>query len=94
MTTDTQWIRDNPPRKNPYFTLPDVRFLPLPDHLKPLTTFEEVVKPTCKDIFGPLANMNDDSQAEFLLRLISHSSFEPNFQAMADALNIQYGSNV
>ena len=86
------WLRDNPPSKNPYFLLPDAKFLLEP---APIIPFEAEPKfLTVRDIFGSLAKMNDPSQAAFLMRLISHSTFEPNFQGMADALNVQYGSNV
>ena len=86
------WLRDNPPAKNPYFRLPDAKFLADPDPI--VVPKQDPIFITIKHIFGELVKMSDERQADFLMRLISHSTFEPDFQKMADALGIQHGSNV
>jgi hypothetical protein len=89
---NTVWLRENPPRKNPYFRLPGARFLPI-SH--PAATAKiEPTYITIKQTFGELAKMDDETQASFLMRLISHSTFEPGFQHMADAMGVKFGSAV
>ena len=95
--TNVAWLRDNPPKKSEFFTLPDIKWLtdPLPflPHFAASVSEKQIYLPV-KTIFGTLASMDDDSQAAFLMRLISHSEWEPDFQAMADALGVQYGSSM
>ena len=90
-----------PPRKNPYFQLPDTRFLlseSFPVLINPLigpaTTPKDTVHGPFKqslsieEAFGSVKKMSDDNQTEFLLHLILSSSFEPGFQEMAETFNI------
>ena len=87
--------------KNPYFLLPDTRFLPIESSAASIDPQTGLVTPPAKSVDGPfkqslsierafgfVKKMSDDKQTEFLLHLILSSSFEPGFQEMAEAFNI------
>lgn len=73
-----------PPETNPYFTLPDVHYFIDDTELRrrksPYTTI--VI------LWGTLAKMSDDSQAQFLLALLKHSEWKPDWQAVAKEWNL------
>ena len=78
---------------SPYFNLASPNFLrsatPPTLKLPQKSEFKSII-----DIFGELAKMDDDSQANFLLRLLSYSAFEPDFSKMAKGLQIQQGASM
>ena len=94
-------LRDCPPLKNAYFLLPDTKYLPRETSavsINPQTPLSTAPKASShssfqqslsiEEAFGCVKKMSDDKQTEFLLHLILASSFEPGFQAMAEAFNI------
>lgn len=73
-----------PPEKCPYFTLPDVRYLIDEADIKR----RRIKYVTVVLLWGTLAKMTDESQAAFLLALLKHSKFEPDWQAVAKEWNL------
>lgn len=76
-----QSVIEHPPAKSPYFTLPDVKnFLEENDDVRALhgSYYASILT-----IFGPADKMSEDKKAEFLLTLIKHSEWKPDFEAAA-----------
>ena len=78
---------------SPYFSLAKETFLRSPTP-EPVEVPEKHNTKSIIDIFGELSKMDDDSQAAFLLQLLSYSTLEPNFAAMADSLEVQQAAAV
>lgn len=84
---------EDPPPKNPYFTLPDPQFFLTLDEVER----DEQIKPvhaSVVDLFGFFNEMSDDQQTKFLLNLMKHSGFVPDYDAMAEALNLTSRNHV
>lgn len=98
------YLRYQSPRKNPYFLLPDSRHLQrgtppntVKPYAEPAAGTRDRVEPPFKQsisvaaLFGKVSNMSSEKQAEFLLQLMLHSNFQPDFQKMAEFFNIAGG---
>ena len=70
------------PPKNPYFTLPDAKYL------RGSSLDLSPVARSIKAIYGRVEAMSERKQADFLLRLISHSEFKPGFDSMSTTLGL------
>jgi hypothetical protein len=70
----------------PYFELPSARFLRSPLSQKKPLKFNSITK-----LFGRFTKMDDQKQANFLLQLMSYSTFQPDFTNMAQNLEVQNG---
>ena len=78
---------------SPYFSLASATFLRSPTPIL-IEVPEKQNTKSIVDIFGELSKMDDNSQAAFLLQLLSYSTLEPNFAAMADDLEVQQAAAV
>lgn len=76
-----------------YFSLARETFLRSPTPI-PIEVPEKQNSRSIIEIFGELSKMDDNSQAAFLLQLLSYSTLEPNFAAMADGLEVQQAAVV
>ena len=78
---------------SPYFSLANAQFLrsPTPADYKgdQKNNHKSII-----EVFGEFAKMDDVKQANFLLQLLSYSSFEPDFARMADVLEIQHSQSM
>ena len=76
-----QMLIDNPPPKCPYFTLPDVC------HFPKVTRVSKARKKTgyisIVSLWGHSTEMDEETTTEFLLQLLKHSDWEPDFEAIA-----------
>ena len=72
---------------SPYFSLANPAFLRSPTPIIVHRTGKN--QKSILEIFGDFAKMDDVKQANFLLQLLSYSSFEPDYIKMADTLEIQ-----
>lgn len=88
-----QELTDNPPAKCPYFTLPDISFL---ISYKDSEDFDRnsPVYATLNSIFGSADKMSDENKTDFLLALIKHSNWEPDFDAAAKEWNLGNSNHV
>ena len=84
--------------KSPYFSLADPALLQTiahpstveaPKHKPGHTLYRSLI-----ELFGPLNEMSDDSQAKFLLALLKNGSFEPDWKATAKDIGVNNGHNV
>jgi hypothetical protein len=71
-------------KANPYFSLPSARFLRSPSPHNKRPNFNSIIK-----LFGRFPKMDDQKQANFLLQLMSYSTFQPDFANMAQKLEVQ-----
>lgn len=74
---------------SPYFSLAQDQFIRSPTPNPAGRTRKRNVK-SIIEVFGEFAKMDDEKQANFLLQLLSYSSFQPDFAQMADKLEIQH----
>ena len=81
-----QLLITNPPPKSPYFTLPDVQYL-LKEGL-PLSRRERKSFISISSIWGPAKKMTDEKETDFLLALLKHSKWEPDFESVAKAWHV------
>lgn len=76
-----QHLIDNPPRKCPYFTLPDVCHFPKEtraSRARKKTGYVSIVT-----LWGPSSKMTEETTTQFLLQLLKHSDWQPDFEAVA-----------
>ncbi|KAK5073693.1 hypothetical protein LTR64_007171 [Lithohypha guttulata] len=81
-----QALTTNPPPKSPYFTLPDVQYL-LKEG-RPLSRRERNGFVSISSIWGPAKKMTDEKETDFLLALLKHSKWEPDFESVAKAWHV------
>jgi hypothetical protein len=74
---------------SPYFSLAQDQFLRSPTP-NPADRIRKRKVKSIIEVFGEFAKMDDEKQANFLLQLLSYSSFQPDFAKMADQLEIQH----
>ncbi|KAK5091974.1 hypothetical protein LTR24_005622 [Lithohypha guttulata] len=76
-----QALIDNPPPKCPYFTLPDVCHFPQETRAskaRKKTGYVSIVA-----LWGPPSKMTEETTTDFLLQLLKHSYWRPDFEAVA-----------
>jgi hypothetical protein len=85
---------EDPPKKNPYFTLPDIKNILTAHELAILA--ENIKSPynSLVDLFGPSTKMSDEQSTQFLLQVLKHAKFEPDFDAVANSLSVANGHHM
>ena len=76
-----QALINTPPPKCPYFTLPDVRHFPEEPQAPAEKKKEKRI--SIAVLWGPLKKMTEETTTDFLLQLLKHSKWEPDFEAVA-----------
>ena len=76
-----QLLIDNPPPKSPYFTLPDVRHFVKETRASRKRKRNGYV--SIVSLWGPANKMTEESTTDFLLALLKHSKWEPDYDAVA-----------
>ena len=76
-----QVLIDNPPLKSPYFTLPDVRHFVKETRASRKRKRNGYV--SIVSLWGPANKMTEESTTDFLLALLKHSKWEPDYDAIA-----------
>lgn len=81
-----QALIDNPPTKCPYFTLPDVCHFPKETRAskaRKKTGYVSIVA-----LWGSSNKMTEETTTDFLLQLLKHSDWQPDFEAVAAELQL------